>query len=71
LTVSEFEHSLGWRRESLVDMQADPGEMVNLAAKSQYRTALLQHREFLRDFARKHNDGVALSMLRGLDSPNS
>ena len=64
-------YSLGRRRESLVDMQADPGEMVNLAAKSQYRTALLQHREFLRDFALKHGDSVAMSMLLGLDSPNS
>ena len=64
-------YSLGQRRESLVDMQADPGELVNLAAKSQYRTTLLQHREFLRDFAQKHDDNVALSMLRGLDSPTS
>jgi len=64
-------YSLGQRRESLVDMQADPGEMVNLAAKSQYRPILLQHREFLRDFAGKHDDGVALSMLRDLDSPTS
>jgi len=64
-------YSLGKQRESLADMQADPGEMVNLAAKSQYRNALLQHREYLRDFARKHDDSVALSMLRGLDSPNS
>jgi hypothetical protein len=47
-------------------MQADPGEMVNLAAKSQYRTALLQHREFLRDFTQKYGDNVALSMLQGL-----
>jgi len=64
-------YSLGRRRESLVDMQADPGEMVNLAAKSRYRTVLLQHREFLRDFAIKHGDNVAKSMLRDLDSPNS
>lgn len=64
-------YSLGRRRESLVDMQADPGEMTNLAAKSRYRTALLQHREFLRDFALKYGDNVAISMLRGLDSPNS
>jgi arylsulfatase A-like enzyme len=64
-------YSLGRRRESLVDMQADPGEMVNLAAKSQHRKVLLQHREFLRDFALKHGDSVALSMLRDLDSPNS
>jgi arylsulfatase A-like enzyme len=59
-------YSLGQRRESLIDMQADPGEMANLAAKSQHRTTLLQHREYLRDFARKHSDSMALSMLRGL-----
>ncbi|MGB2866431.1 MAG: sulfatase-like hydrolase/transferase [Sedimentisphaerales bacterium] len=64
-------YSLGKQRESLIDMQADPGEMVNLAAKSRYSTALLQHRQFLRDFALKHGDNVAISMLRGLDSPNS
>jgi arylsulfatase A-like enzyme len=64
-------YSLRRRRESLVDMQADPGEMFNLAAKSQYRTELLQHREYLHDFARKYGDGVAQSMLRELDSPNS
>lgn len=63
-------YSLGQRRESLVDMQADPGEMVNLAAKNQYRSTLLQHRESLRSFARKYGDNVALSMLRGLDAPN-
>jgi len=60
-------YSLGNRRESLVDMQADPGEMVNLAAMKEYRNVLLQHREFLRDFAKKYNDKVAQSMLRDLD----
>lgn len=64
-------YSLGRRRESLVDMQTDPGEMVNLATKSRYRNALLQHREYLRDFARKHGDNMALSMLWYLDSPTS
>jgi arylsulfatase A-like enzyme len=64
-------YSLGHRRESLVDMQADPGEMVNLATNSRYHTVLLQHREYLRDFARKNGDNVALSMLLGRDSPKS
>jgi arylsulfatase A-like enzyme len=63
-------YSLGRRRESLVDMQADPGEMVNLATNNRYRTVLLQHRKYLRDFARKNGDNVALSMLQGLDSSN-
>jgi arylsulfatase A-like enzyme len=64
-------YSLGQRRESLVDMQTDPGEMANLATKSRFRTALLQHREFLHDFALKHGDNMTISMLQGLDSPNS
>lgn len=64
-------YSLGGQRESLVDMQDDPGEMVNLAEKDRYRNTLLQHREFLWDFALKHGDNIATSMLRGLDSQNS
>ena len=64
-------YSLGKQRESLVDMQADPGEMVNLAATSRYRTALLQHREYLLNFALKQGNEVALSMLKGPDSANS
>jgi len=64
-------YSLGQRRESLVDMQADPGEMVNLAEKSPYRHVLMQHRGYLSNFAIFEGDKVALAMLRGLDSPNS
>jgi arylsulfatase A-like enzyme len=61
-------YGLGQRRESLVDMQADPGEMVNLAGESNYRSTLLEHRRYLRDFSRQHNDRVASAMLRGLDA---
>ncbi|MBM4028518.1 MAG: sulfatase [Planctomycetes bacterium] len=61
-------YSLGQRRESLVDMETDPGEMTNLAAKPDCRAILLQHRGYLRDFARRHDDRVALSMLEGLDT---
>ncbi|MHC4176165.1 MAG: sulfatase family protein [Planctomycetota bacterium] len=63
-------YSLGRRRESLVDMPVDPGEMVNLAERRELRDVLLRHRGYLRDFARKHDDRVALSMLQGLDRPN-
>ena len=59
-------YSKGRRRESLVDMQADPGEMVNLAEKRPSRPVLLKHRAYLGEFARKHNDKVALAMLEGL-----
>lgn len=61
-------YDVGKRRESLVDMQADPGELVNLAGKPEGRDALLKHRGYLRDFAQEHKDAVALAMLRGLES---
>jgi arylsulfatase A-like enzyme len=40
-------YSEGERRESLVDMEKDPGEMVNLAEDSRYRKVLDQHRQML------------------------
>jgi len=35
--TSDHGECAGARRESLVDMQADPGEMTNLAAEPAYR----------------------------------
>lgn len=60
-------YSEGKRRESLVDMQGDPGEMTNLAARPEAPEALLTHRGYLQQFARKHNDTVALRMLKALE----
>ena len=59
-------YSMGKRRESLIDMKADPGEMANLAEKPRLRDVLLKHREYLREFARRHNDERALAMLQRL-----
>ncbi|HXK60618.1 MAG TPA: sulfatase-like hydrolase/transferase [Acidobacteriota bacterium] len=59
-------YSLGERRESLVDMERDPGEMENLAGDPSARQILLQHREYLRSFAKKHGDQTALAMLSQL-----
>jgi arylsulfatase A-like enzyme len=56
----------GEHRESLVDMQSDPGEMRNLARKPEYRQVLHEHRRLLEAFAREHHDDVALAMLRDL-----
>ena len=56
----------GKRRESLVDMAADPGETTNLAGEAKARDVLAAHRAHLRSFARKHGDAVALAMLEGL-----
>jgi arylsulfatase A-like enzyme len=53
----------GQRRESLVDLQADPGELKELARDPGHRQVLLQHRALLAQFAREHNDSLATSML--------
>ncbi len=54
----------GKRRESLVDMDKDPGEMVNQASNPAFKEILNQHRAFLKEFAEQHNDKLALEMLR-------
>ncbi len=56
-------YSEGQRRESLVDMEKDPGEMVNLAGDPKFGNILLQHRSFLKRHAERHSDQVAIEML--------
>ncbi len=56
-------YSEGERRESLVDMNKDPLEMVNLAQKPEYKIALEKHRSFLKQHAEQNNDSVASKML--------
>jgi len=53
----------GQRRESLVDLQTDPGETRNLAGDPKDRKILLEHRALLAKFAKEHNDGLAETML--------
>lgn len=53
----------GTRRESIVDLQADPGETVNLATDPKLRAILLQHRELLARFGREHNDPLVDKLL--------
>jgi choline-sulfatase len=55
--------SQGNRRESLVDMTADPGEMNNLATDPKYREVLLQHRELLAQFGEKNKDALVAKLL--------
>ena len=43
-------------RESLVDLENDPGEMNNLALDDRYQAALNHHRAFLRDWVEKSGD---------------
>ncbi len=55
--------SRGHQRESLVDMQADPGETTDLATDPKYREILLQHRELLARFGREQNDPLVAGLL--------
>lgn len=60
-------YSEGQRRESLVDMEKDPGEMVNQAGNPDFKAVLSRHRAFLKEHAERDNDRVALEMLRNLE----
>lgn len=53
----------GLRRESLVDLTTDPGEIRNLAGDPSSRAVLLQHRALLARFGKAHNDPLAAELL--------
>ena len=57
-----YEH--GTRRESLVDMKNDSGEMNDLAADPGFREVILKHRGLLTEFARKNNDPGGFASIR-------
>lgn len=63
-------YSEGKRRESLVDMVNDPGEMVNLADHPDYRDVLIKHRACLKEHARQYEDETALRMLESVRVSN-
>jgi choline-sulfatase len=49
-------YSEGQRRESLVDLQEDPGEMVNLAADPHFHRELRDHRAMLAQWCKETHD---------------
>ena len=49
-------YDFGERRESLFDLEKDPGEMVNLAVRPEQAQALAQHRQFLAEWCREMSD---------------
>lgn len=49
-------YNRGKHREQLFDMQEDPGEMVNLADRDEYRNTLRAHREMLREWIERTDD---------------
>ncbi|MBM3333379.1 sulfatase-like hydrolase/transferase, partial [Candidatus Sumerlaeota bacterium] len=56
-------YSRGNRRESLVDLQSDPGETTDLAADPKRGNVLVAHREILARFGREHNDPLVAELL--------
>lgn len=46
----------GTRRESLVDVERDPGELVNLAGEPAHRATLDEHRQYLAEWCRTTRD---------------
>lgn len=61
-------YSEGEHRESLVDMQADPGEMKNLAGDARFADVMKQHRVYLCDFAQANQDSRAMEMLEYVEN---
>ncbi len=55
---------LGANNEILIDLEADPGEMVNLAGKPEYKTVLEQHRHYLAEWGKKTNDPFVTTHIR-------
>jgi len=46
----------GDRRESLVDMEQDPGEMINLVGKKEFRQDVEHHRHYLAEWVLETDD---------------
>ena len=49
-------YSWGKHREQLFDLEADPGEMVNLAVEARHQGVLARHRELLAAWVEKTGD---------------
>jgi arylsulfatase A-like enzyme len=53
----------GERREQLVDLEKDPGEMNNLAADPAHADILARHRQYLREWVETNQDKFAAAYL--------
>jgi len=53
----------GDRRESLIDMEKDLGEMVNEAGNPAFEDVLMRHRAWIEEHAKRYGDDEALRML--------
>lgn len=57
-------YSEGDLRESLFNMEEDPGEMINQAGNPSFEKILNQHRAYLQQHANQSKDSMAIKMLR-------
>jgi len=56
-------YQFGTHRESLIDLQNDPGETTDLAGDPAQRKVLLEHRDLLRKFAIERGDKLVDELL--------
>lgn len=56
-------YDTGQRREQLVDLEKDPGEMKNLAADPACADVLARHRQYLREWVETNQDKLAAGYL--------
>ena len=60
-------YSSGKMRESLVDLQNDPGELKTLAATPEYRKVINQHRDYLQQWITESKDTEAKAFAIAAD----
>lgn len=56
-------YDIGSQREELFDLREDPEETVNIATEKSVAKKLQQQRNYLKQFAERNNDSLALKML--------
>lgn len=57
-----YDHD-GTFEESLVDMDADPGELKNLAGTPEFKMELIRHRGFLKEWVKQSDDNTGRKYL--------
>ena len=66
LRTDRFKYSIydsGKNREQLMDLKNDPGEMNNLAGRSDYKAVLNKHRGLLRGWVERTGDRIAAEYI--------
>lgn len=56
-------YNSGDRREQLIDLNKDPGEMRNLAGSPEYQSILAEHRQYMREWIKSNQDTIAAAYI--------